>query len=68
MVEAAELEDFHWHGLRHTFASWMVIHGESLYKVQVLMGHGSSLMTSRYAHLEPEHLAEAVSNVRPPTK
>ena len=68
VVEAAELEDFHWHDLRHTFASWMVIHGESLYKVQVLMGHGSSLMTSRYAHLEPEHLAEAVSNVRPPTK
>ena len=34
---------------------------DSLYTVQNLMGHGSSLMTQRYAHLQPDHLADAVN-------
>lgn len=66
VVEAAALTDFTWHDLRHTFASWMAMRGVPLYDLQVLMGHGSSVMTSRYAHLQPEHLAKAVANVRPP--
>jgi site-specific recombinase XerD len=39
------------HDLRHTFASIAVQNGASLYEVQKLLGHASSQMTQRYAHL-----------------
>lgn len=61
LVEAAKLEDFRWHDLRHTFASHLVQRGVSLFAVQQLLGHGSSVMTQRYAHLAPDHLADAVA-------
>ncbi len=44
------------HSLRHTFASWLVMEGEDLYKVQKLMGHMSLDMVQRYAHLAPDSL------------
>ena len=47
------------HTLRHTFASWLVQSGASLYVVQRLMGHKSIRMTERYAHLAPENLTSA---------
>jgi integrase len=42
------------HTLRHTFASWMVMAGQSLYLVGTILGHSSIQMTQRYAHLAPE--------------
>jgi integrase len=42
------------HGLRHTFASWLISSGKvSLAEVQALLGHSSPAMTQRYAHLIP---------------
>lgn len=48
------------HTLRHTYASWLVENGTDLYKVKELMGHKDFAMTSRYSHLSPEALQEAV--------
>lgn len=48
------------HTLRHTFASWLVSGGVSLYEVKELMGHADFEMTQRYSHLSPEGLRAAV--------
>lgn len=41
------------HGLRHTFASHWVMSGGDLFKLQKILGHQSTAMTQRYAHLAP---------------
>lgn len=48
------------HTLRHTFASWLVEAGTSLYAVKELMGHADFAMTQRYSHLSPEGLRAAI--------
>lgn len=52
--------NFHFHDLRHTFATRLVQSGIDLYKVQCLLGHKSPIMTQRYAHHYPESLREGV--------
>jgi integrase len=52
-----------WHALRHTFASHAVMSGVPLYTVQQLLGHSTPTMTQRYAHLAPDHLAEAIDRI-----
>jgi site-specific recombinase XerD len=50
------------HDLRHSFASFLVNSGRSLYEVQRLLGHTSSRTTQRYAHLSDEALTQAMSS------
>lgn len=54
-VERAKIIDFHFHDLRHTFASRLIMTGVDLRTVQVLMGHKTIAMTLRYSHLSPDH-------------
>ncbi len=60
-VKRAGLEDFHFHDLRHTFASQLIMRGGSLKEVQELLGHKTMTMTLRYAHLSQEHIRGAVN-------
>jgi integrase len=62
-VRAARLDDFRFHDLRHTFASWLVQRGRSLREVQEALGHATQAMTLRYSHLAPEHLRAAVASL-----
>ena len=53
----ASIEDFRWHDLRHTWASWHVQQGTPLHVLQELGGWESAEMVRRYAHLSADHLA-----------
>lgn len=59
----AGLPEFRIHDLRHSFASYLVNAGRSLYEVQELLGHADIKTTSRYAHLSRERLVAAVEVV-----
>lgn len=47
------------HVMRHTFASHFMMNGGNILALQKILGHSSLQMTMRYAHLSPDHLAEA---------
>ena len=47
------------HTLRHTFASWLALQGETLLTIKELMGHKTLEMTMRYAHLMPDQKKRA---------
>lgn len=57
------LHDVRLHDLRHSFASFLVNAGRSLYEVQRLLGHHDPKVTMRYAHLAPSAMLEAVNLV-----
>lgn len=58
-ARAAGYDEYHFHDLRHTFASVMAMKGEPLKAIQELMRHKSITSTMVYAHLSPQHLVEA---------
>jgi integrase len=59
----AGLPDLRLHDLRHSFASFLVNKGVSLYVVQGLLGHSQIRTTQRYAHLNQQTLQDAVEVV-----
>jgi integrase len=52
--------DRSFHSLRHTFASWLVQRGVSIYEISKLLGHSDIRVTQIYSHLQPENLKNAV--------
>jgi integrase len=52
------------HTLRHTFASWVIQRGASIYSVQKLLRHKSPVMTQRYAHLRADDQRQTLALIR----
>lgn len=62
-LKRAGIEDFRWHDLRHTWASWHIQNGTSLHELQQLGGWSSFTMVLRYAHLSQENLQIAANRL-----
>jgi integrase len=60
VLKAAINSKLNFHSLRHTFASWLVQRGVSIYEVSRLLGHADIKTTEIYAHLRREDLRSAV--------
>ena len=67
-VSKAGLENFRWHDLRHTWASWHAQAGTPLNILQEMGGWECAEMVRRYAHLSTQHLAPHAENIVPKTR
>lgn len=63
VCERAELAGVRIHDLRHSFASFAVADGASLFLVRKLLGHASARTSERYAHLSRDPLQDAVAAI-----
>ena len=62
-LKRAEIANFRWHDLRHTWASWHVQSGTNLQELQMLGGWSSFAMVLRYAHLSSSQLRVAANRI-----
>ena len=59
-LQKAGIEDFHFHDLRHTFATRLAQKGVDIYTISKLLGHKDIRMTQRYSHHSPESLRDGI--------
>jgi integrase/recombinase XerD len=59
----AGIQDFRFHDLRHTFASWWVQGGGDLYRLSRVLGHTTLQMSARYGHLRTDDLHDELNRV-----
>ena len=62
-LKAAGIQDFHWHDLRHTFASYAAMSGATLPELAALLGHKTMQMVQRYSHLSQSHTTRVAERV-----
>ena len=55
---------YHFHTLRHTFASWLVAQNVNIYTVMELLGHSNVTTTQIYAHLQKSQLQNSVNQLK----
>ena len=61
LVKAAKINpELNFHSLRHTFATWLIQKGASIYEVSKLLGHSDLRITEIYTHLQPEDLRNSI--------
>jgi len=63
VLKNAKIVNFHFHDLRHTFASYLRQKGVDLHTISKLLGHKDLRMTKRYAHLNVDSLRSAVAKL-----
>lgn len=62
-LEDAKITDFKFHDLRHTAASYLAMEGASLLEIGHILGHRTTQMTRRYAHLTESHTRIAINRL-----
>ncbi len=63
VVLDAELDDFRFHDLRHTFASWARQAGSDIAAICEALGHSDITVTMKYAHIKPDEDITAFDRV-----
>jgi len=63
VIRSAVHPKLNFHSLRHTFASWLVQNGVSIYVISKLLGHADIKTTEIYAHLRRDDLKQAVDHL-----
>lgn len=59
----AGIQDLRWHDLRHTWATWLRQLGTPTHELQRMGGWKTAAMVERYAHVAPDHLAQAAARL-----
>jgi integrase len=62
-LKAAAIEDFRFHDLRHTCASYLASQGATLLEIADTLGHRTMQMVQRYAHLAQSHKVAAIEKM-----
>lgn len=62
-LKRAGIENFRWHDLRHTAASYLAMNGASLAEIAEILGHKTLAMVKRYSHLSEAHTARIVERM-----
>lgn len=62
-LKEAKLEDFRFHDLRHSAASYLAMNGASLAEIAEVLGHKTLQMVKRYAHLSEAHTSAVVAKM-----
>lgn len=62
-LKQANIDDFHWHDLRHCTASYLAMNGASLAEIAEVLGHKTLQMVKRYAHLSDGHVSNVVASM-----
>lgn len=62
-LEKAEIEDFRFHDLRHSAASYLAMSGATLAEISEILGHKTLQMVKRYAHLTDSHVSGVVGRM-----
>ena len=62
-LKVAEINDFHWHDLRHCTASYLAMNGASLAEIAEVLGHKTLSMVKRYSHLSDSHVSNVVASM-----
>lgn len=61
----AGLEDFRFHDLRHTWASYAAMNGATTAEIAAVLGHKTLVMVKRYSHLSDEHVRDVIERMAP---
>ena len=62
-VKEAGIPRITWHGLRHTFCSWIAMAGATTREIMEAAGHKTMSQAARYSHLSPQHTQSVVDRI-----
>ncbi|MET0063224.1 MAG: site-specific integrase [Candidatus Thiodiazotropha endolucinida] len=62
-LERAEIDDFRFHDLRHTAASYLAMSGATLAEIAEILGHKTLAMVKRYSHFSTDHVSGVLSKL-----
>ena len=62
-LKIAEIEDFRFHDLRHSAASYLAMNGATTAEIAAVLGHKTLQMVKRYSHLSDDHVSSVVESM-----